>query len=213
MIAESQNLITMLGMTNAFVLGVDLDGVCGDYEAQFRLTVADRLGVDPTLIPEQTDWDFVTSGWGIRDGEQFKRLHREAVLEDRMFLRMPAVPGVSEALWELSDAGIHIRIITHRLCINFGHSVAASDTAVWLDHRKIPYRDLCFVADKTATAADLYVDDSPKVATALLGAGKNLLVFDRAYNRHIDAPRVASWADVVPQVLKLAKLKQEQYTV
>ena len=61
---------------------------------------------------------------------------------------MPVVPGAAEALWRLSDAGVWIRLITHRLYANWGHAVAVADTVAWLDEAGIPYRDLCFLGDK-----------------------------------------------------------------
>lgn len=35
------------------VLGVDLDGVCGDYESALRASVATRRGVDASTLPPQ----------------------------------------------------------------------------------------------------------------------------------------------------------------
>ena len=37
--------------------------------------------------------------------------------------------------WRLSDAGVWIRIITHRLYVNWGHQEAVSDTVAWLTPR------------------------------------------------------------------------------
>ena len=67
------------------------------------------------------------------------------MLEHRIFRTMPAFEGVAEVLWRLSDAGIWIRIITHRLYVNWGHATAVADTVDWLDAMNIPYRDLCFL--------------------------------------------------------------------
>ena len=69
--------------------------------------------------------------------------------------------GVAEALWRLSDEGVWIRIISHRLYVNWGHAVAAGDTAAWLDTARIPYRDLCFIGAKSAIDADAYVESAP----------------------------------------------------
>ncbi|NOX29376.1 MAG: hypothetical protein GXP35_04915, partial [Actinobacteria bacterium] len=96
----------------------------------FRQIVAEELGVNPDALPLQRSWGF--SEWGLADGD-FERLHRIAVLQHRMFRTMPVVSGAPEALWRLSDAGIWIRIITHRLYVNWGHAIAVADTAEWLD--------------------------------------------------------------------------------
>ncbi len=180
------------------VLGVDLDGVCGDYEDAFRRSVARRLGVEPSTLAPQTMMD-AYSEWGLSFGE-FQDAHRQAVVEDRIFRTMEPLPGVSEALWKLSDAGIWIRIITARLLFSGVHETSAADTAYWLDANRIPYRDLCFISDKPDVGADLYVDDSPGNVAALRDAGRATIVFDQPYNRHLAGPRATSWHDVVTHI-------------
>ncbi len=180
------------------VLGVDLDGVCGDYEAAFRRSVANRLGRDPADLPPQTTMD-AYSEWGMTF-EEFAEAHRYAVAEDHMFRTMEPLPGVSEALWRLSDAGVWIRVITARLLFNGIHEASAADTAYWLDANDIPYRDLCFINTKPDVGADLYVDDSPGNVVALREAGRTTIVFDQPYNRHLPGPRAHSWEDVVTHV-------------
>jgi 5'-nucleotidase len=181
--------------TDQLVLGVDLDGVCADYEGAFRAAVVRQLGRDPDSLRPQTIMD-AYSEWGLTF-EEFEQAHRVAVTEDRIFRHMEPLPGVSEALWRLSDAGVWIRIITHRLLFNWAHESSAADTAYWLDANRIPYRDLCFIGDKPNVGADLYVDDSPKNIVALREAGKAAIVFDQPYNRELPAPRARSWDDVV----------------
>jgi 5'(3')-deoxyribonucleotidase len=177
-----------------FVLGVDLDGVCGDYTTAFANVVAHERGVDPASLSGERGWDFAE--WGLADLGGFDAVHRRAVLEHRMFRTMPVMPGAAEVLWRLSDAGVWIRIITHRLYVNWGHAIAVSDTVEWLDRHAIPYRDICFLGRKPEVEADCYVDDSPDVVAALRGAGNTVVVFDAPYNRHLEGPRAESWADV-----------------
>ena len=180
------------------VLGVDLDGVCAAYEDAFRAAVARQHDRDPAELPSQTVLDQFTE-WGL-DPQTFAETHRRAVTEDRMFRRMAPMPGVSEALWQLSDAGVWIRIITHRLCVNWAHEVTAADTAAWLDEHGIPYRDLCFIGAKPDVGADIYIEDSPANVLALRGAGRHTIVFDQPYNRHLPPPRAHDWREVTAQV-------------
>jgi 5'-nucleotidase len=176
------------------VLGVDLDGVCADYESALRSSVAARRGVDPVTLPRQeTTGSFVE--WGLTP-ETFEDAHRIAVVEDRIFRTMRPYPDVADVLWRLSDAGVWIRIITHRLLFNRAHEISAADTAWWLDAHRIPYRDLCFIGDKATVGADLYIDDSPHNIESLRGAGRTAIVFDQPYNRHLDGPRVERWLDI-----------------
>jgi len=183
-----------------FVLGVDLDGVCGDYTTAFATVVAQERDIDPTSLPAQRGWDF--GEWELEDLGGFDAVHRSAVMEHRMFRSMPVMPGAAEALWRLSDAGVWIRIITHRLWVNWGHAVAVSDTVEWLDRHAIPYRDICFLGRKPEVEADCYVDDSPDVIESLREAGNTVIVFDAAYNRHLDGPRAETWTDVENEVVR-----------
>ena len=188
---------------HSFVLGVDLDGVCADYEDALRSSVAARRGVDPASLPPQhTTGHFAE--WGL-DAEGFREAHRIAVTEDRIFRTMQPYPQVAEVLWRLSDAGVWIRVITHRLLFNGLHETSAADTAAWLDQHDIPYRDLCFIGDKARVGADVYLDDSPHNIVDLRAAGRTAVVFDQLYNRHLDGPRVASWTELEPLVLSHAE--------
>ena len=108
-----------------FVLGVDLDGVCADYTAGFRSVASIEWDVPESSLTTEVSWDF--GEWGL-DREGFLALHRASVQQHRMFRDMPAIDGASESLWRLSDAGVWIRVITHRLVTNWGHAIIVSDT-------------------------------------------------------------------------------------
>jgi 5'-nucleotidase len=176
-----------------FILGVDLDDVCADYTSAFREVVAAERGVDPATLPLERSWDF--GEWGLGAGE-FERAHQAAVLQHRIFRTMPMVAGAADALWRLSDAGVWIRIITHRLYNNWSHAIAVGDTVAWLDAVGIPYRDLCFLGAKPQVEADCYVDDAPHNVGALRAIGAQVIVFDRPYNRDLADPRAVDWAEV-----------------
>ena len=178
---------------NSFVLGVDLDGVCGDHNLIFRNIVAKELGVEPESLTLDRSWGFEEWGLSVSD---FEKLHEKAVVEHRMFRDMPVIPGASEVLWRLSDQGIWIRIISHRLYVNWGHAIAAGDTADWLDRANIPYRDLCFIGAKSALNADLYIDDGPHNIEAFQNDNKKVIIFDQPYNRHLSGLRAHTWEDV-----------------
>ncbi len=164
-----------------FILGVDLDGVCGDHAEAFRRVVAQERGIDLSSLPPQETWDFTE--WQM-DRDEFERLHRLAVVEHRMFRTMPVIPGAAETLWRLSDAGVWIRLITHRLYTNWGHAVAVADTRRMarsaLDSIS---RDLCFLGDKPESGGRCYVDDAPHNIAALRSSGAAAVVFHSATTR------------------------------
>ncbi len=176
-----------------FVLGVDIDGVLADYTYAFSLAVAAEKGIDHENLPTQTRWDF--GEWGIESREEYEALHQRAVTEHRIFANCPVIPGAAEALWRLSDAGVWIRIITHRLPQNWGHAIAVSDTVQWLDNNGIPYRDLCFLGRKPEVEADLYIDDAPHNVEALRRRGNRVITFDQPYNRDLEGLRAGSWSE------------------
>ncbi len=186
------------------MLGVDLDGVCADYSAGFREVVAADRGIDPDDLPMPTRWGF--HHWGLDDAD-YARLHKLAVTDKRMLRHLPAIEGCADALWRLSDLGAWIRIITHRLYVNWGHAITVSDTVAWLDEHRIPYRDICFLGAKPQVEADAYIDDAPHNIVALREAGNTVIIFDQPYNRELDGYRAENWGEVEELVAALAARK------
>ncbi len=186
------------------MLGVDLDGVCADYSAGFREVVAADRGIDPDDLPMPTRWGF--HHWGLDDAD-YARLHKLAVTDKRMLRHLPAIEGCADALWRLSDLGAWIRIITHRLYVNWGHAITVSDTVAWLDEHRIPYRDICFLGAKPQVEADAYIDDAPHNIVALREAGNTVIIFDQPYNRELDGYRAEDWGEVEELVAALAARK------
>ena len=187
---------------NVFVLCVDLDGVVADYETAFRKIVALELGLDEEEMGPQLQWDFSGSKWGIKDRDHYLALHTKAVSEHRMFENMPAIEGASDALWRLSDAGVWVRIVTHRLVVKNTYQNAVADTVSWLEKPRpdgrplVPYRDICFIGAKRDVGGDAYIDDAPHNVVALREAGYDVIVMDAGYNRDLDGPRARNWDDV-----------------
>ena len=190
---------TITAMSDAgprqFVLGVDLDGVCADYYPFMRRVVAEWLGQDVESLPLEVGWDMAE--WGVGPGE-FHKIHRFAVVDRNLFRNMGMVPGAGPALRRLSNLGLRIRIITHRLIIEHFHCIAVSQTVEWLDLHGIPYWDLCFMGEKGDVNADLYIDDSPDNIAALLGGSRDVIVFTHSANSHLDIPadqRARDWEE------------------
>jgi len=190
----------MGGVADSFVLGVDLDGVCADYTLAFRDFCAARLKRDPSTMPLERSWDF--REWGFDDA-LFEEMHLAAITEGRLLANLDVIEGAAESLWRLSDAGVWIRIVTHRLYVNWGHSAAAGDTVEWLDRARIPYRDLCFLGAKNDVGADAYIDDGPHNIESLRAAGRTAIVFEQPYNRHLGGLRAKTWHEVEEIVYEL----------
>jgi 5'(3')-deoxyribonucleotidase len=110
------------------------------------------------------------------------------------------IPGAATALRRLSADGVRIRVITHRLFIKYFHETAVRQTVEWLERHDIPYWDLCFMKDKAAVGADLYLEDSPDNIEALRQDGHKTIVFANSTNSETAPPRANNWQEVVSMV-------------
>jgi len=203
--AENSSTPTLTQHPNRFVLAVDLDGVCADYLNSLRPYMAALGRRDAFDLPEPDRWDLVAAGW-FESADEYLHTHRYAV-ERAFFRTMEPIAGMSDALWALSDAEVHIRIVTHRFLTHGDQGQAAGDTIAWLQSRRedgrvrIPHRDLCFLGAKADASADLHLDDAPYQVEALRASGQDVLVFGQPYNQHLEGPRAEGWDDVVVKVL------------
>lgn len=184
-----------------FVFGVDLDGVCADFYAGLRPIAAEWLGVEVSTLPERVSWGLPE--WGVDTAPGgYEALHKFAVTQRELFRRLPPMPGAPQALRKLSKEDIRIRIITHRFFIKYFHQAAARQTIEWLDHHDIPYWDLCFMQEKSAVGADLYIEDSPANIARLRDEGQKTIVFTNSTNEGLAGPRADTWEEVVELVLE-----------
>jgi 5'(3')-deoxyribonucleotidase len=191
-----------------FVLGVDIDGVCADFYRGLRPIAAEWLGVDVATLPERVSWGLPE--WRIDKAPGgYEALHRFAVTQRDLFRTLPPMPGAPAALRRLSSADVRIRIITHRFFIKFFHQVAARQTIEWLDYHDIPYWDLCFMQEKAAVGADLYIEDSPTNVERLRAEELDTIVFTNSTNEYLPPPRADTWAQVTALVLE-AKTQWEK---
>jgi len=182
-----------------FVFGVDLDGVVANFIEGLRPIAAEWLGVEESTLARDVgygfaEWHLERMGTDTADG--YERLHRFAVTQRNLFRDLPPIDGAPAALRRISALGVRIRIITHRLYIKHFHRPALAQTIDWLDHHGVPYWDLCFMAEKAAVGADLYVEDSPANIASLRESGCEVICFGNSTNVDVAEPRVTSWLEV-----------------
>lgn len=183
-----------------FVLGVDLDGVCADFYAGLRPIAAEWLGVEVSTLSLKVSWGLPE--WGIDKAPGgYEALHRFAVTQRDLFRILPPMSGAPAALRRLSGENVRIRIITHRFFIKYFHQVAARQTIEWLDYHDIPYWDLCFMKEKSAVGANVYIEDSPGNVERLREEGLITMVFTNSTNAHLPGPRADNWEQVVEFVM------------
>jgi len=185
---------------NIFILGVDLDGVVGDFYGAIRKIAAEWL--DKPLESLTTEVTYGLGEWGIDEFGGYDRLHRFAVTQRNIFRDMEPIKNAPATLRKISHLGIRIRIITHRLFLKYSHRTSITQTVEWLDKYDIPYWDLCFMNDKGAVGAHVYIDDSPENIISLRNQGCKTIVYSNSTNRKLPGPRADNWLDVERLVLE-----------
>ena len=162
--------------------------------------VAEDRGVDPETLGDARSWDFAE--WGIDGPDEFDRLHRLAVLEHRMFRHMPpAAGGGREPLAAVRrrrvDPDHHppaVRELGPRHRRGRHRRLARR-------HRHPVPRHLLPRRQARGRGRLLRRRRRPTTSQALREAGNHVIVFDAPYNRDVDGPRAASWAEVEALVL------------
>ena len=183
-----------------FILGVDLDGVVGDFYGSMRKIAAEWLGKPVEELT--TDVAFGLDEWGLTDFGGYERLHRFAVTQRNIFRDMEPIRNAPSILRKLSCQGIRVRIITHRLFLKFSHQHTIVQTVEWLDNYDIPYWDICFMNDKSAVGAHVYIDDAPENIINLRKQGCNTIVFSNSTNKNMPGPRANNWFEVEKLVME-----------
>ncbi|HPC71250.1 MAG TPA: 5'-nucleotidase, partial [Treponema sp.] len=92
---------------SSFILGVDLDGVVGDFYGAMREIAAEWL--DRPLESLKQDVSFGLHEWGIDEYGGYDRLHRFAVTQRDLFRVMKPIKDAPATLRKLSVRGIRIR--------------------------------------------------------------------------------------------------------
>ena len=185
---------------SSFIFGVDLDGVVGDFYGEIRKIAAEWLNTPIESLT--TEVSYGLKEWGLDEFGGYDRLHRFAVTQRNIFGHMEPIRHAPATLRKLSSNGIRIRIITHRLFLKYSHATTIKQTIDWLDNYDIPYWDICFMNDKGAVGANVYIDDTPENIISLRKQGCKTIVFSNSTNRGIPGPRAENWLDVEKLVME-----------
>ena len=192
-----------------FVLGVDLDGVCADFYGGLRPIAAEWTGVDVDVLTPDVSYNLPE--WKLDMFGGYEQLHRFAVIQRKLFQELEPIKDAPTVLRSLDAHNeIRIRIITHRLYIKHFHEETVQQTTHWLDHHGIPYWDLCFMQEKAAVGADLYIEDSPSNVEQLRADGLDTIVFTNSTNEHLAPPRADTWTQAVDLVLDAKNQRERQ---
>ena len=149
-----------------------------------------------------TEVSYGLSEWGLDEYGGYERLHRFAVTQRNIFRDMEPIENAPAVLRKLSGQGIRVRIITHRLFLKYSHRTSITQTVDWLDKYDIPYWDICFMNDKGAVGAHVYIDDTPENIFSLRKQGCKTIVYTNSTNRDLAGPRANNWAEVEKLIME-----------
>ena len=208
-----------------FVLGLDLDGVVGDYTAAFRPVVAQIKGQSIESMPDPVDFALWNCpGWNIKDKADYTELHRIALNEFHIYRDMPVYEGAIEHINQLVEMGVRIKIVTTRLFTKGDYHKVLTDTSIWLEKNNIPFDEICFVRDKPAVGAHLYIDDAPHNITEIQSelGHDSVIIYDQPWNQGIEGIRAVSdvnggriftqWDHLVGMIPAMAAMKDYTLT-
>lgn len=177
----------------SIVLGVDLDEVVFHYIDFLREYLRSQGLQVPDEQPET--WSLKDAGWVPSIDDYFK-YHGKAV-DEGLYEKLKVIEGARENLWDLSNAGYQLNIITSRFVLPGQHQKVVSQTVKALDANRIPYSNLSFMNNKVLQYADAYIDDSPSNVKNLHDAGRFVICFDMRYNQNVESSaRATNWKEV-----------------
>lgn len=182
------------------IIASDLDECGVQYYNGLRDSLAEELHLtsEEALLKYPEPLTYGMDSWDFP--VDFKTTHSQAV-EKGLYKNLKPIQGASERLWQLSNEGHHIIVVTSRFVVHGQHAKVLTQTGEWLDEHKIPYRDIMFVKNKTTVFADVYIDDAPENILGLQALGRKVIIFDKLYNRDIEGLRATNW-DEVYQIIK-----------
>lgn len=174
-------------------IGIDLDGVCYDFQGALREFMTEIWGFKDEDLPEATDWNFYRN-WGnppITDSD-FHWYVTQATVHGGLFDYADPINNADNVIRKLKNHGHSIHIITDRDWGQLGE--AQRQTVSWLKTHSIPFDSLHFTAEKGMVDVEYMLDDKPQNVRDMLANGTEAALLDRPWNQGPELPRVTSVA-------------------
>lgn len=179
-------------MTEKIDIALDLDDVVFGYLAGLRKYMRENYEIE--FGEDPTSFNLMEAGW-FDTIEDFKKYHGEAV-NNGLYASLEPFDNVSDILWDLSDSGYRINIITSRFINPGQHAQVVNDTIYALEKNRIPFSSILFLHNKTKFLADIYIDDSPVNLLPLQDLGRETITFSQNYNQNVPGLRADNWVDI-----------------
>lgn len=175
------------------VLGLDIDGVCYQWDKTARFLLKHQFGHH---LMESCSWDYIKENI---PNNSWQWLWTAGVAKG-LFRHGHLFNGVIEALRDI-EQHYRIELITSR------PETAWQDTREWVAFHKIPAAALHLLGPnepKSQVPADVYIDDAlTNVAELVANTKAKVLLMDRPWNRVTGSSgiRVHGWAGVHMELL------------
>ena len=171
------------------IVAIDIDGVLANYNDELAFIVEKDHNLPKGSLEAPDAWDF--PNWNMHKGFGY---YHEKMMSERL-MDMKCYPYASEVVNRLYLEHT-IRIVTQRASPFLNDSVAknliAVGTILWLVKYNIPFHEICFIENKTTTAFDIILEDSPVHLKTLIDVGRDYIIMDHKYNRHIGGDRATN---------------------
>lgn len=172
------------------IILVDLDGVLANFElACLEAWQREYPSLPYIELENRCHWD-VRMDYRALDSS-YEGLMKDLMREKDFYLNLPIIDGAKEAMEEMLAANYEVLICTTPSRINLKCTTEKSEWVVkmlgphWVER-------IIFTRDKTMVRGDILIDDKPVICGLLTPTFTHVL-FDWAYNREQDKPRIKEW--------------------
>lgn len=203
---------------NRLIVGVDLDGVLGNFTLATRSYIAKKQGISVETVPEITQWDM----WIDLKMEKdvFWDLVRQGIIEGEIFSNDPVIIRDGETYEEMYQ--VLKRFCTmHDVYIVTARNTPGCETQSrvatfkWLEEKwpGMPWSGIIISNDKTCINADIFIEDSVDNMKALLEAGTLPICMDQPWNQDWPAERITKWSELEPLLERLEQDYEEEHSL
>lgn len=194
------------------VVGLDIDGTCGEYHEHFA-EYAEMFLQRPVI----RHWDGSIPYW--RCFGVTKQRYREMKLgyrQGRMKRSMPVIPGAAALTRAVRKAGAELWVCTTRPWLRLDN--IDPDTRFWLRDKGLQYDGVLFGETKYRDLASLIgihrvvavLDDEPGQVAVAERYGLSARIIDRPYNRHADGYRCNDLEHATKELVALVHAWREE---
>lgn len=176
-------------------VGIDIDDVLFDWYGRAH-AACERAGITNGITP-RTWAPGDEYGCGL---DPWLEALAAATLDGSLYSGDP-IPGATDALARLRDAGHTVHLVTARGFLQWGDLIR-QQTVQWISDHEIPHDTLTFAKDKTLIRTDVFADDAEHNVAMLAAAGVRVCLIDAPHNQHVAHDwRAQHVADFVERLL------------